>query len=80
MCICTHSALIKLEKNCYSKNLLLLHLQVVIIYSFNSFSKSIKVDDLIVNKKKVKKKQNKKINILSHIKFQNTHCFFKHKI
>ena len=48
-------------------------------YSFNFFLKNIEVDDLIMNKKKIKKKKNKKMNTLSHIKFQNAHHFFKHK-
>ena len=48
-------------------------------YSFNFFSKDIEVNDLIVNKKKVKKEKNKKMNILSHVKLQNAHHFFEHK-
>ena len=32
-----------------------------------------------MNKKKIKKKENKEMNILLHIKFQNVHHFFKHK-
>ena len=51
----------------------------MITYSFNSSSKSVEVDDLIVNKKKVKKEKNKEMNTLSHVKLQNAHCFFKHK-
>ena len=78
MYICTHSALIKSEKNyCLKnlflshclKNLFLSHLQIAITYSFNSFLKSVEVNDLIMNKKKVKKEENKKMNILSHVKF-----------
>ena len=69
MCIYTHSALIKLKKNCYSKSLLLLHSWIVITYSFNSFLKNVEIDDLIVNKKKVKKEKNKKMNISSCVKF-----------
>ena len=52
----------------------------MIIYSFNSFSKDIEINDLIVNKKKVKKKKNKEMNTLLHVKFQNAHHFFKYKI
>ena len=48
-------------------------------YFFNSSLKSVEVDDLIVNKKKVKKEKSKEMNTLSHVKFQNAHCFFKHK-
>ena len=51
----------------------------MITYSFNSFLKNVEIDDLIMNEKKVKKKKNKKMNILSHVKFQNAHYFFKHK-
>ena len=51
----------------------------MITYSFNSFSESIEVNDLIMNKKKVKKEEDKKMNILSHVKLQNAHCLFKHK-
>ena len=51
----------------------------MITYSFNSSSEDIEVNDLIVNEKKVKKEEDKEMNILSHVKFQNAHCFFKHK-
>ena len=39
------------------------------IYSFNFSSESIKIDDLIMNEKKIKKEENKEMNTLSHIKF-----------
>ena len=48
-------------------------------YFFNFFLKSVEINDLIVNKKKIKKKINKKMNISSCVKFQDTHCFFEHK-
>ena len=67
VCICTHSALIKLKKNYYLKNLLLLHLWIMMTYSFDFFLKNIEVNDLIMKKKKKKKK--KKMNILSYVKF-----------
>ena len=51
----------------------------MITYSFNSFLKNIEVDDLIVNKKKVKKEEDKEMNISSCVKLQDAHCFFKHK-
>ena len=79
MCICTHSALIKLEKNCHSESLLLLHLWVAITYSFNSFLKNVEVNDLIVNEKKIEKEESKKVNTSSCVKFQGAHCFFEHK-
>ena len=37
-------------------------------YFFNSFSKNIEVDDLIVNEKKVKKEEGKEMNISSCVK------------
>ena len=69
MCICTHSTLIKSEKNCCLKNLLLLHSWIMMTYSFNSFLKNVEVDDLIVNEKKIEKKENKEMNTLLHVKF-----------
>ena len=51
----------------------------MITYFFNFFSKSIEINDLIVNEKKIKKEKDKKMNTLSCVKFQNAHCFFKHK-
>ena len=80
MCICIHSALIELEKNHHLKNLLLLHSQIVITYSFNSSLKSVEINDLIMNKKKIKKEKNKEMNISLCVKFQDAHCLFKHKI
>ena len=41
----------------------------MITYSFNSFLKDVEVDDLIINKKKVKKEENKEMNILLYVKF-----------
>ena len=79
VCICTHSALIKSEKNCCSEGLLLLHLWVVITYSFDFFLEDVEVNDLIMNKKKIKKEEGKEMNILSHVKFQDAHCLFEHK-
>ena len=49
------------------------------IYFFNFFSKSVEINDLIMNEKKVEKEESKEMNILSHVKFQNAHCLFKHK-
>ena len=51
----------------------------MITYFFNSSLKNVEVDDLIVNKKKIKKEKNKKMNISSCVKFQNAHCLFEHK-
>ena len=79
MCICTHLALTESEKNYCLKSLLLLYSWIAITYFFNSFLKSIKIDDLIVNEKKIKKEKNKKMNTSSCVKFQDAYCFFKHK-
>ena len=38
-------------------------------YSFNSFLKNVEIDDLIINKKKIKKEKDKKMNTLSYVKF-----------
>ena len=51
----------------------------MITYSFNSSLKNIEINDLIVNEKKVKKEKNKKMNILSYVKLQDAHHFFKYK-
>ena len=51
----------------------------MIIYFFNSFSKDIEINDLIMNEKKIKKKEDKEMNTLSCVKLQNAHCLFKHK-
>ena len=51
----------------------------MITYSFDSFSENVEVDNLIMNKKKIKKEKNKEMNTLSHVKFQDAHCFFEHK-
>ena len=51
----------------------------MITYFFNFFSKNVEINDLIVNEKKIKKKESKEMNISSCVKFQNAHCFFKHK-
>ena len=32
-----------------------------------------------MNKKEIKKEEDKKMNILSYVKLQNAHCLFKHK-
>ena len=48
-------------------------------YSFNFFLKNVEINDLIMNKKKIEKEENKEMNILSHVKFQDAHYFFKHK-
>ena len=69
MYICTHLVLTELKKNCHLRSLLLSHLWIVITYSFNSFLKSVKVDDLIVNKKKIKKEKDKEMNTLLCVKF-----------
>ena len=41
----------------------------MITYSFNFFLKDVEINDLIVNKKKIKKEKDKKMNILSYVKF-----------
>ena len=41
----------------------------MITYFFNFFLKNVEVNDLIVNKKKVEKEKDKKMNILSYVKF-----------
>ena len=48
-------------------------------YFFNFSLKNVEVDDLIVNKKKVKEKKSKEMNTSSCVKLQNAHCLFKHK-
>ena len=48
-------------------------------YFFNSSSENVEVNDLIVNKKKVKKEEDKEMNTSSHVKLQGAHCLFKHK-
>ena len=37
-------------------------------YSFNSSLKNVKVDDLIMNEKKIKKEKDKEMNNLSYVK------------
>ena len=79
VCICTHSVLTKLKKNCCLKSLLSSYSWIVTTYFFNSSLKSIEVDDLIVNEKKVKKEEDKEMNTSLCVKFQDAHCFFKYK-
>ena len=40
----------------------------MITYFFNSSLKNIEIDDLIINEKKIKKEEDKKMNILSYVK------------
>ena len=55
VCICTQSALITFKKICQLRILLLLHLQVLITYFFDSFSMNLRVDDLIADEEEEEK-------------------------